>query len=234
MVPIFLNLSSSSYCFNNKAEFEVLSITYRWEFIGSVCKDIPGLLLSKSRSALKEITLLPYRTATQKLIKSFSRIPCVASTQEACWCMIHSGFRSWCSRWNNYCVKVVKRTLLDTAADLVSIDSFDKQDWKFSTIQSLNQSSSTVATKPLKCFAIVNGELHHRGSDRVLAQALSLTEAKEELCWFHDLSCRESNISLYRCLQRQGFYRNVTEMLSACTQCQGPLNVVESLSFKRL
>lgn len=58
-------------------------------------------------------------------------------------------------------IKVIKRTLRATAADLVPIDSLDEQDWRGSIIQSLNQPSSTMATKNLQKCVIVNGELYH-------------------------------------------------------------------------
>lgn len=38
-----------------------------------------------------------------------------------------------------------------------------------------------------------------------MAEALSITGAKEELCSVHDLSCGENDISLYRSFQRKDF-----------------------------
>lgn len=97
----------------------------------------------------------------------------------------------------------MKRTLRATTTDLISIDSFDEQDWQRSIMGSLNQPSSTVAAKELKLLLLLKAS-YHQGIGGVLAQVLSLTEAKDGLFRNHDLSSDEHDISLYRCLQRQG------------------------------
>lgn len=51
---------------------------------------------------------------------------------------------------------------------------------------------------------VVNDELHHRSSGGMLSQAFSLSGAKVEL-HLHDLSCRENDIFLYRCLEGNDF-----------------------------
>lgn len=39
--------------------------------------------------------------------------------------------------------------------------------------------------KDLKDFVVVNGELYHLGNSGALARAVSLIEAREELCRIH-------------------------------------------------
>lgn len=60
--------------------------------------------------------------------------------------------------------------------DLIPGNLIDEQDWCTSIIHNLIQPSSTVTAKELKVFVLVNGKLYFRGSDRVLARALSMRD----------------------------------------------------------
>lgn len=81
-------------------------------------------------------------------------------------------------------VKIIKRTLRDTAKDLT---------WSFrwarlakSIIRNLNQPSSIVATKDFRDFINANDVLLQQDSGGLLARSISLIEAKEELIQIHD------------------------------------------------
>lgn len=67
----------------------------------------------------------------------------------------------------------------------------------------LDSTISTVIAKDLKDLMVINSELYFRDSSGVLARALSLTEAKEEMQRIHFISSGENNLNLYRRLQRQ-------------------------------
>lgn len=53
---------------------------------------------------------------------------------------------------------------------------------------------------------IIEGQLYCRGSGGVLARAISEEEAREELERIHSSTCADNDVSLYRRLQRQGYY----------------------------
>lgn len=55
-----------------------------------------------------------------------------------------------------------------------------------------------MARKDLKDVNVFYGGLYHQGNGRVLARALSLINAKEEVSRIHDLSCGQNDIGLYR------------------------------------
>lgn len=57
-----------------------------------------------------------------------------------------------------------------------------------------------MAAENLKNFIVGNAKLYHRGSGRVLAQAFSLTEAKEDIHRIYDISYGENDINLNRLL----------------------------------
>lgn len=61
-----------------------------------------------------------------------------------------------------------------------------------------------MAVRELKEFNFISRELYFRGRGWVMAQSLSMAEAKEEHLHIYDLLCEDNNISIYRILQRQG------------------------------
>lgn len=83
-------------------------------------------------------------------------------------------------------MRTIKKTFWATATYSLSIGLISEQDWRSSIVQSLNQLSITVIAKNLKDFVITSCKLYRRGSGGVLAQALSLIKAKEELCRVYD------------------------------------------------
>lgn len=71
---------------------------------------------------------------------------------------------------------------------------------------------------------IVKGELNYRGGGGIMARALSMAEANEELKRVHELSCKDNNVSLDRRLQKQKYYwpemaKEATEQQSIYSQC---------------
>lgn len=71
---------------------------------------------------------------------------------------------------------VIKKLLRATALYLIPVNSIDEQDW-FTPIDS---AIFTMASKDLKDFTIVEGELYFLDSGGVLARVISNVE-KEEL-----------------------------------------------------
>lgn len=135
-------------------------------------------------------------------------------------------------------VKVIKKTLWATVADLIPEISIEEQDWRTFLIQKLTQTSFSVVVKGLKDFTLINGKLYSRGNGGVLAQAIYKAKAKEELKRIHDLSCEDNDISLYRCLHRRGYYwleisKDVAELQKSCVKCQDSLDVGEPLFVQK-
>lgn len=57
-------------------------------------------------------------------------------------------------------VSVVKRELRATAADSITVDLVDEQDWHVSIIKYLTQPPFTVVVKDLTEFTLANGALY--------------------------------------------------------------------------
>lgn len=131
-------------------------------------------------------------------------------------------------------VKVMKKMLRATTTELIPEVLTENEDRRTSIIQKLAQPSSSVITRELKDFVLKNGKLYYRGSGGVLARAISKAEAKTELEHVYDLCCRDNDISLYRRLQKRGYYwpnmeQDAADLQGQCIKCQEFLDVKESL-----
>lgn len=131
-------------------------------------------------------------------------------------------------------IKVMKNTLRATSTELIPEVLIDKEDWHTLIIQKLAQPLYSVITRALKNFVLKNGELYYRGNRGVLARAISKTEAKTKLERVQDLCCGDNDISLYRRLQRRGYYwpnmkQHTADLQGKCMKCQEFLDVNESL-----
>lgn len=113
--------------------------------------------LSKStKNCSQRITLVSYRTALQKPISSFSSIQFEHVSR------IHNKHADALATltWKvdildeAINVRIMRSTLRTTTADLIPVDSFNEQDWQSSIIRSLNQASSTVASKDMKALLL--------------------------------------------------------------------------------
>lgn len=103
-------------------------------------------------------------------------------------------------------VKVTNKTLRATATELILEVLIEKEDWRTPIIEKFSQPSSSAAARELKDFVLRNGELYYRGSGGVLARVISKEQGKAEMDHVHNLCCGDNDISLYRRLQRKGYY----------------------------
>lgn len=84
--------------------------------------------------------------------------------------------------------------------ELVPLTIADEWDCRVPITRKIAQPSSSTVARDLKDFMTVNDELYYRGGGGVMARALSIAEAKEELQRVHELSRGDNDVSLYRCL----------------------------------
>uniref|UniRef100_A0A2N9GKK5 Integrase catalytic domain-containing protein n=1 Tax=Fagus sylvatica TaxID=28930 RepID=A0A2N9GKK5_FAGSY len=80
--------------------------------------------------------------------------------------------------------------------------------------------------KEIKDYTLISGELYRRLPGGVLARCISIQEAKRKLIEVHEKTCEaERGISLYRRLQRLGYYwpnmsREAADLQNQCQTCQ--------------
>ena len=83
-----------------------------------------------------------------------------------------------------------------------------------------------VELKALKDYALMRGELYHRMPGGVLSRCVGRVEAQRKLKDVHDKTCGScGEVSLYRRLQRAGFYwpsmgKEANQVQTQCETCQ--------------
>ena len=88
--------------------------------------------------------------------------------------------------------------------------------------------------KVLKDYALVRGELYRRMPSRVLSRCVGQEEAQRKLKEVHDKTCGScGEVSLYRKLQRTGFYwpsmsKDADRVQTECRTCQLAVDREES------
>ena len=80
--------------------------------------------------------------------------------------------------------------------------------------------------KLLKGYAMMRGELYHRMPDEVLSRCVGQDKAQKKLKEVHGITCGScGEVSLYRRLQRAGFYwpsmgKEANQVQTLCGACQ--------------
>ena len=80
-------------------------------------------------------------------------------------------------------------------------------DWRISIKEALMKEEDAAELKALKDYALVRGELYRKMLGGVLSRCVGRVEAQRKLKDVHDKTCGScGEVSLYRRLQRVGFY----------------------------
>nr|XP_023926184.1 uncharacterized protein LOC112037580 [Quercus suber] len=99
-------------------------------------------------------------------------------------------------------------------------------DWRIPIIEALVNEDDAAGLKALKDYALVKGELYRRMPYGVLTRCIKLEEAQKKLKEVHDKTCGSyEEVSLYRRLQRAGFYwpnmgKDADQVQTQCGACQ--------------
>ena len=98
--------------------------------------------------------------------------------------------------------------------------------WRISIKEDLMKEEDAAELKALKDYALVRGELYHRMPSGVLSRCVRRVEAQRKLKDEHDKTCGScGEVSLYRRLQRAGFYwpsmgKEADQVQTQCEICQ--------------
>ncbi|CAL8992919.1 unnamed protein product [Prunus brigantina] len=194
-------------CTNNVAEYEafIMGLSTAREMGAEKMKSIARKLRCEGSFAVKEATLAPYRTAAERLINSFKQIvmehiPGVTNRYADALATLGSKL-SFVQEQPN--ITVIKRStpVIETMAQE---DLLEEDDWRKPLKKKLVEESSI---KDLKDYVIIFGELYRGLPGGVLTRCVGVAEARRRLQEVHDATCTlEPIISLYRRLQRKGYY----------------------------
>ncbi|CAL9017729.1 unnamed protein product [Prunus brigantina] len=228
-------------CTNNVAEYEafIMGLSTTREMGAEKMKIIgdSNLVLSQLQGSfvVKEATLAPYRTAAERLINSFKQtvmehIPGVTNRYADALATLGSKL-SFVQEQPN--ITVIKRSTPVIEA-MAQEDLLEEDDWRKPLKKKLGEESSI---KDLKDYVIIFGELYRRLPGGVLTRCVGVAEARKRLQEVHNATCSlEPIISLYRRLQRKGYYwpemkKQAAELQSNCPTCSTVLSTEESFTI---
>ncbi|CAL2231673.1 unnamed protein product [Prunus armeniaca] len=216
-------------CTNNTAEYEAFIAgmstaremgVKRIKIIGD-----SNLVLSQLQGsfAVKEPALAPYRTAAERLVRSFKQvvlehIPGVTNRYADALATLGSRL-SFIDEQPN--IAVIKKDTPVVEA-MAQEERLEEDDWRKLVKEKIGKGSNI---KELKDYAIIFGELYRRLPGGILTRCIGITEAQEKLQEVHEVTCNlEPIISLYRRLQRQGYYwpemrKQAAEIQANCPKC---------------
>ncbi|KAG5524128.1 hypothetical protein RHGRI_030950 [Rhododendron griersonianum] len=216
-------------CSNNEAEYEALILgLLAANFRGISRLKIVGdskliILQTSGEYALKEPTLAPYRATVQRLMERFeavdiihrprldNRFPDALATLGA-----KTEFDE-----EKVTIEIIKKT---EPSIIDELGARCEEDWRDPVLKQLVSGKGTLPIAEVAQFTVLRGELYYRGPQGWIARCVGLGEVKTKLRQIHDKTCGENEISLYRRVQRQGYYwpsmkEDAAKVLRTCQKC---------------
>ncbi|CAL2277969.1 unnamed protein product [Prunus armeniaca] len=228
-------------CTNNTAEYEafIMGMSTAREMGVERIKIIgeSNLVLSQLQGnfAVKEPTLVPYRTAAERLVRSFKQvvlehIPGVTNRYADALATLGSKL-SFVEEQPN--IAVIKKDMPVIEA-MAQEEQLEEDDWRKPVKEKIGKGSDI---KELKDYAIIFGELYRLLLGGILTRCIGTTEARRKLQEVHEVTCNlEPIISLYRRLQCKGYYwpemrKEAAEMQANCPKCATIPSTEESFTI---
>ncbi|BFG30469.1 hypothetical protein CerSpe_167430 [Prunus speciosa] len=229
-------------CTNNAAEYEafIMGMSTAREMGVEKIKIIgdSNLVLSQLQGnfAVKEATLAPYRTTAEKIINYFKQvmmehIPGVTNRYADALATLGSKL-SFVEEQPN--ITMIKKDVSVVEAMFQEELPKAEDDWRKAVKDKTSKGSDI---KELKDYTIIFGELYRRLPGGILTRCIGITEAQRRLQEVHDATCSlEPVISLYRSLQRKGYYwpemkKQAAEVQSNCPMCSTIPSTEESFTI---
>ncbi|CAL5396957.1 unnamed protein product [Camellia sinensis] len=201
-------------CSNNETEYEALILGLMAALhlgVSLLCiKGDSNLVVKQTNGdyAVKEPPLASYRTIVQRVTDKFDTVRVEHAPRSN---NRHpDAFSSLASKVEfaeeSTKIEVLKRSMPCSVTSI--FPEKEPVDWRAPIIDKLRVPSGKLPLCEIKHFTIYQGVLYYRGPGGLLARCIDLTEAKTKLEGVHNRSCGTGDMSLYRRLQRQGYYWN--------------------------
>ncbi|XP_075663326.1 uncharacterized protein LOC142632892 [Castanea sativa] len=165
---------------------------------------------TKGSFSLKEPSLAPYRAMAQRMEERFSTFEIMhmpRSENRFADALVALGSQIVFEE-NSAKIEVSKRreSVIEILKERFQEEKC-KEDWQNPVREVLMKESEPAELKALKDYALVGGELYHRMPRGILSRCVGQEEAQKKLKEIHDKTYGSyGEISLYRRLQRVGFY----------------------------
>uniref|UniRef100_A0A2N9I4R3 Integrase catalytic domain-containing protein n=2 Tax=Pentapetalae TaxID=1437201 RepID=A0A2N9I4R3_FAGSY len=204
-------------CSNNVAEYEtyLTGLAVAWEMGIKHLKVVgdSNLIVCQAcgEFSLKEHSLAPYRALAQKLEEKFATFEIEHAQRNKnryadALATLGSQMAFEGQKIDitiNKKVKPITELLKEEFEEL----SLGEEDWRMPLKAKLVSPVAAADFKEIKDYTLISGELYRRLPGGVLARCISIQEAKRKLIEVHEKTCEaEGGISLYRRLQRLGYY----------------------------
>ncbi|XP_028066827.1 uncharacterized protein LOC114269663 [Camellia sinensis] len=109
-----------------------------------------------------------------------------------------------------------------TEPSIIPEDKDLPEDWRGEVLEQLRSKVGKLTMAKLTQFIIIEGELYFRGGTGFLARCVGQQEASFRLQQIHEKSYGDGDISLYRRIQKQGYYWPEIEKASNQLQKECP------------
>ncbi|XP_024156336.1 uncharacterized protein LOC112164363 [Rosa chinensis] len=239
--PLSFKLNFS--CTNNVAEYEAfiagLATAHELRVKKIRVIEDSNLVISQLKGdfAVKEVTLAPYRTLAEKLIKKFEQITLEhipGSTNRYADTLATLGSKLSFTREQPN-ITVIQNNKPCVEAMIFSNPSSEK-DWREFVKDEMAQLDKEDRLRTLGDYSLIFGELYKRLPGGVLARCVDEKEAQRRLQEVHEATCGvEQVVSLYRRLQRRGYYwpdmkKQAAETQLSCSKCSSTLSEQEGFT----
>ncbi|XP_075665073.1 uncharacterized protein LOC142634671 [Castanea sativa] len=222
-------------CSNNTAEYEAY-LTGLATALGMGVRHLKVIgdsnlvvCQTKGSSSLKEPSLAPYRAMAQKMEERFStfeiehtprsknRFEDALATLGLQIVFEGYGAKIEVSKRKESIIEILKEKFQEEQCE---------EDWRNPIREVLMKEGEPAKLKALRNYALVGGGLYRRMPGGILSRCVGPEEVQRRLKEIHDKTCRScGEISLYRRLQRAGFYwpsmgKDVDQVQVRCETCQ--------------
>ncbi|GMP93460.1 hypothetical protein CsSME_00043281 [Camellia sinensis var. sinensis] len=234
---LYLSYKLDFHCSNNEAEYEALIlglIATEKHSIKKIRIRGDSKLIVKQVSGqfvLKEPALATYRTTVQRLLNKFQKVEIEhvpRSDNKFSDALATLGARVDIPE-EEATIVIKKRT----EPSIIPEDKDLPEDWRGEVLEQLRSKVGKLTMAKLAQFTIIQGELYFRGGTGFLARCVGQQEASFRLQQIHEKSCGDGDISLYRRIQRQGYYwpemeKDSNQLQKECPKCQSYIREDES------
>ncbi|GMP96894.1 hypothetical protein CsSME_00045332 [Camellia sinensis var. sinensis] len=234
---LYLSYKLDFHCSNNEAEYEALIlglIAAEKHSIKKIRIRGDSKLIVKQVSGqfvLKEPALATYRTTVQRLLDKFQKVEIEhvpRSDNKFSDALATLGARVDIPE-EEATIVIKKRT----EPSIIPEDKGLPEDWRGEVLEQLRSKVGKLTMAKLAQFTIIQGELYFRGGTGFLARCVGQQEASFRLQQIHEKSCGDGDISLYRRIQRQGYYwpemeKDSNQLQKECPKCQSYIREDES------
>ncbi|XP_028062982.1 uncharacterized protein LOC114266295 [Camellia sinensis] len=225
---LYLSYKLDFHCSNNEDEYEALVlglIAAEKHSIKKIRIRGDSKLIVKQVSGqfvLKEPALATYRTTVQRFLDKFQKVEIEhvpRSDNKFSDVLATLGARVDIPE-EEVTIVINKRT----EPSIIPEDEDLPEDWRAEVLEQLRSKIGKLTMAKLAQFIIIQGELYFRGGTGFLARCVGQQEASFRLQQIHEKFCGDGDISLYRRIQRQGYYwpemeKDSNQLQKECPKC---------------